>query len=274
MRLLLLCAALAACSAPVAGEQQEDELTATDITGCGVERQSIKIGSDAEASQVSLAPVATTIAQLRAIPGVAYPPLHNRVAPTELTTWKLSDVTLVQYKSENDSDIHLVLSSGGLTMIAEIPWPGCVAGQGSPFEPGVAQARPDFAARYTATPVFATADVPVTVTGVGFFDFAHGQTGAAPNQIELHPVLSICFGLGCTPTPIPDGGAVDAGGAADGGQDAGPPDSGSLPAADGGTTNVHGPTRGCNSTGAAALPMALLAALYARRISTSRPRPR
>ena len=29
------------------------------------------------------------------------------------------------------------------------------------------------------------------VTGVAFFDFLHGQTGVAPNGIELHPVR--CF---------------------------------------------------------------------------------
>jgi hypothetical protein len=28
------------------------------------------------------------------------------------------------------------------------------------------------------------------VVGVAFFDFNHGQTGVAPNAIELHPVLS------------------------------------------------------------------------------------
>jgi hypothetical protein len=28
------------------------------------------------------------------------------------------------------------------------------------------------------------------VTGVVFFDFKHGQTGVAPNAIELHPVLA------------------------------------------------------------------------------------
>jgi hypothetical protein len=33
----------------------------------------------------------------------------------------------------------------------------------------------------------------VTVTGVGFFDRIHGQTGVAPNGIELHPVLDIQF---------------------------------------------------------------------------------
>jgi hypothetical protein len=29
------------------------------------------------------------------------------------------------------------------------------------------------------------------VTGVGFFDFEHGQSGVAPNAVELHPIL--CF---------------------------------------------------------------------------------
>ena len=28
-----------------------------------------------------------------------------------------------------------------------------------------------------------------TISGVGFFDFQHGQRGVAPNAIELHPVL-------------------------------------------------------------------------------------
>jgi hypothetical protein len=35
---------------------------------------------------------------------------------------------------------------------------------------------------------------PVTVTGVGFFDRVHGQTGVAlKNGIELHPILAIEF---------------------------------------------------------------------------------
>jgi hypothetical protein len=29
------------------------------------------------------------------------------------------------------------------------------------------------------------------ITGVGFFDFEHGQSGVAPNAIELHPVLDV-----------------------------------------------------------------------------------
>jgi hypothetical protein len=44
-----------------------------------------------------------------------------------------------------------------------------------------------------AQPLFQTAITPTQarITGVGFFDRAHGATGAAPNVIELHPVLKI-----------------------------------------------------------------------------------
>ena len=33
----------------------------------------------------------------------------------------------------------------------------------------------------------------VRISGVGFFDYLHGQRGVAPNGIELHPVLSVEF---------------------------------------------------------------------------------
>jgi hypothetical protein len=41
--------------------------------------------------------------------------------------------------------------------------------------------------------------VPVQVTGVAMFDFLHGQTGVAPNGIELHPILDIVFANSATP---------------------------------------------------------------------------
>jgi hypothetical protein len=45
----------------------------------------------------------------------------------------------------------------------------------------------------TVQPLFSTqiTPTPVRLTGVGFFDRAHGATGAAPNVIELHPVLKV-----------------------------------------------------------------------------------
>jgi hypothetical protein len=42
-------------------------------------------------------------------------------------------------------------------------------------------------------PAFMTSvpSTPARVTGIGFFDRMHGQTGAAPNVIELHTILKI-----------------------------------------------------------------------------------
>jgi len=81
----------------------------------------------------------------------------------------------------------------GRTMIAEIPLPGCV-GPGSPFAVGIAHARAQFDARFTATTSFQTVNVPVQITGVGFFDYLEGQDGLAPNGVELHPIIDITFG--------------------------------------------------------------------------------
>jgi hypothetical protein len=33
----------------------------------------------------------------------------------------------------------------------------------------------------------------ISIRGLGFFDEEHGVTGAAPNDIELHPVIWIRF---------------------------------------------------------------------------------
>jgi hypothetical protein len=48
-----------------------------------------------------------------------------------------------------------------------------------------------------------------TLSGVGFFDQIHGQTGVAPNGIELHPVVSFSgrCGQALAPPPPPPGGA-------------------------------------------------------------------
>jgi hypothetical protein len=167
---------------------------------CGVERWSVKTGTDADVGLVNLnSSTNTTIAALRA-PAAPNPiPANNRVSPWETTQWVLN-ATLTLYKLESDSDYHLVLQdANGLTMIVEIPSPSCV-GAGSPFLAGITNARNEFNARFTATTSFQTANIPVQIKGVGMFDFLHGQTGVAPNGIELHPVLDVIFNPG-TQTP-------------------------------------------------------------------------
>jgi len=168
---------------------------------CGVERWSVKTGTDPDSGLVNLnSSTSTTIAAMRAITAPNPIPANNRVSPTETTVWVIN-ATLTLYKLENDSDYHLVIQdASGNTMITEIPMPSCV-GSTSPFLASIQNARAKFDAQLTATTSFQTANIPVQIVGVGMFDFLHGQTGVAPNGIELHPVLDIIFNPG---TQSPD----------------------------------------------------------------------
>jgi hypothetical protein len=120
----------------------------------------------------------------------------SRAAPVEKTLWELKDVTLSMIKLE--TDYHIVVSDGGHTMIVEVPYPPC--GSSSAWGCFISRARAEIDAQFNVTSSPQYPALTVTVRGVGFFDFAHGQTGVAPNAIELHPVLEICFGRGCTPS--------------------------------------------------------------------------
>src|SRR6266851_5558471 len=166
------------------------------LAQCGVERWSVKTGTDADVSKVNLnAPTNTTITAMRAFTAPNPIPPNNRITGPETTLWVIN-ATLTLFKLESDSDYHMVIQdASGNTMITEIPAPTCV-GAGSPFLNGITNARAKFDAKFTATTSFQTANIPVQITGVGMFDFPHGQTGAAPNQIELHPVLDIVFNPG------------------------------------------------------------------------------
>jgi hypothetical protein len=161
---------------------------------CGVERWSVKTGGDPDAALVDLNPVPTTIANLRSLTPPVTPPDNARFGPAENTVYVIR-ATMTLYKLESDVDYHIVVQDeNGNTMVTEIPCPCCVAG-GSPFAAGIANARHEFDAHLTATTFFPNpaVSIPVQITGVGFFDFIHGQTGVAPNGIELHPILDIKF---------------------------------------------------------------------------------
>lgn len=180
---------------PDAEETEDVAHSPYSTTGsCGVERWSVKTGTDADKSLITLSSVtSTTIASLISRTAPSTLPANNRVRPTETTVFRVS-ATLKEFKLEADSDYHLVLTdSSGHTLIAEIPDPACV-GAGSTLASRITNARREFDVKYTPTGTFHVVNVPVTVTGVGFFDFLHGQTGVAPNGIELHAVTDIVFG--------------------------------------------------------------------------------
>ena len=192
---------LAGCKAGVPStDDDEEELVINPRASsgsCGKERWSVKTGTDADASKVNLTPVAGSVASLIALAAPNPIPLSNRVAPTELQAVTLTNVTLKQYKLENDSDYHIDITDGPNSMITEIPDPACV-GAGSVFASSITAARAAFDKAHPGISGTFTPDgETVTITGVPFFDFLHGQAGVAPNGIELHAILSICFGKDC-----------------------------------------------------------------------------
>jgi len=198
------------------------------LTAAVHQRWSVKTGADAGAAQlVGQSPTSTTIANMRALAVPAVLPPEGRSQGAEETVWQL-DATITGYKLESDGDYHLVIADGqGRTMIAEIPDPSQLA-QGSFFAAPIAAARQAFDTQFgihppahapapapgsvpgapvqgaapaagaapapqAALPTLVKASEQVTLIGLGFFDFAHGQDGVAPNAIELHPVINIEF---------------------------------------------------------------------------------
>lgn len=181
----------------------------------GVERWSFKTGTDPQAGSINVAtPTQTTVADLVAATAPADPDtLTERDAPTEMTYFQVS-ATLTAYKLEEDGDYHLVLDDGqGHTMIAEIPDPDFLTG--GVWDEQIKAARAAFDQQFgtqvavlqtmgtmldkigaEGLPMITKVSVSVTVEGIGFFDRLHGQTGVAPNGVELHPVLSISFTQG------------------------------------------------------------------------------
>jgi hypothetical protein len=188
---LILAAALLAACAGTTSRGDEELVRMLAGTRCGVERWSIKTLTDPAAAQVNLTPKPATVEDLTALSVPAgFGPDAGRLAP-ELQTYMVA-ATLVEFKEEADSDFHLVIhGASGQSMIAEIPDPACM--DGSPVRAQVAAARSGFVQRFgpASATKWTPANVPITITGVLFFDVIHGQTGVAPNGVEVHPIISV-----------------------------------------------------------------------------------
>lgn len=155
---------------------------------CGKERAAVKHTVDGAASLIPLLPIRTTIPKLVAlpVPSSVTGPDSARAVPEESHIYKITGTLLTLVKSESDGDLHMVLRSTidpSKTMIVESIPSSCAAG--SPFINQITSARSTVLALENSLPH------KITITGIGYFDFIHGQTGVAPNGIELHPVLSV-----------------------------------------------------------------------------------
>ena len=174
-------------------------------THCGTERWGIKTLTDSGSAAVTAAtPTSSTVSKLTSEQAPAHLPQSSRVAPIENQQFTIQAV-LIAWKEEagakGDHDFHLVLADPKdhtKTMIAEVPSPQCASACASGSVESFKTARQVLTTELGPAPQVTSA-VPVVppriieVTGVGFFDYNHGQDGLAWNCIEIHPVLKITF---------------------------------------------------------------------------------
>ena len=181
----------------------------------GTERWNVKSANDPDASKIDPNPQGPfTVAQM------------NQVLPGPLSAGGRMAAEKKQYtvhgflsffKEEDDGDYHVVITDrpgdfakgqqampNGRSMVVEFPDVSCLSGKSglgpptSVLSQQMAEARDAFENQTGAVNGSKiTQSIPVTVSGVGFFDRAHGQTGRATERaqpdgrkvvIELHPV--------------------------------------------------------------------------------------
>lgn len=152
----------------------------------GVQRWAVKVASDEEAELIRRKPKVIALEDLIAYRTDTLPKGNTR-AYSEQFTYTLRDVFITHAILENDNDIHLVIEDGKKnTLIAEIPDVDCEISENSLFAEQIEAARGTFY-RYQDT----YDQYQFNITGVFFKDKPHGQTGKAPNNVELHPVIAL-----------------------------------------------------------------------------------
>jgi hypothetical protein len=168
---------------------------------CGVERWDVKTLADGET--VSGSPILETIDDLGLIQHEAIKKNTPRL-PFE-TRFYAVQADVVEFKLESDEDYHLVLrsiepngfSDQTATMIGEIPAPDCAqGGTESPLGQRWEALRSQLdSMSVTLEHGWHIVNQPAVVSGIGFFDLTHStpQTGHAPNNAEIHPIMSIAW---------------------------------------------------------------------------------
>jgi hypothetical protein len=163
---------IAVVVARVAAPSHASHFRHSAALACGVERWKVKTLQDRpRLLRVHSIPIAQLVSHERPTP------LPATRLPFERHIFSVdASVTLVRH--EADEDFHLVLQSGADHMIAESPSSACASGATLYRRRQMREARKKLRLCSQAR-----------VVGVAFFDFKHGQTGVAPNAIELHPIL-------------------------------------------------------------------------------------
>jgi len=189
---VLLLAGVALLTASPEGQSAPSRSAARTLR-CGGERWPVKTLSDSRVHRVNFHPRRTTVTRLRHKRRPHIEDHSPRRRGAERKTFRVR-ARLLKFARSDDHDIHMVISHPrhrSRTMIVEFPNVRCNGARHSIKKRAMRRARRDLRAGCGIPPStsFTHLRGKATITGVGFFDLIHGQTGQAPNGIELHPVL-------------------------------------------------------------------------------------
>ena len=152
----------------------------------GSQRWDVKVASDEAAEEIVQKARVISLEELTQYRTDTLPKGSAR-AYSEKFVYTLKNVFITHAILENDNDIHLVIEDGKKnTLIAEIPDINCEITEDSRFATQISSSRKTFI-RYQDT----YDQYLFNITGVFFKDKSHGQTGRAPNNVELHPVIAL-----------------------------------------------------------------------------------
>jgi Secretion system C-terminal sorting domain len=192
--LILLFLPLAATFAQDTEESDVANSENGTLITCGVERWAVKTCYDADTVNVKFNNIVpSSIAYQRSLIKPTLPGDNTTRLTVEDTVFSL-DVYIIECKLETDQDVHIVISTIGNTsetMVAEIVNPECPNIVNTSRYTMFKTLRDWFVVTYNPTTSFKSIGVSVHITGVGFFDFLHGQTGIPPNGREIHPILTM-----------------------------------------------------------------------------------
>jgi hypothetical protein len=172
-----------------------------DSIYCGSERSDVKHFSDKDAVLVNIKPTEISVDSFLLLDRIHLNPAfsHKHIARLEDEKQVYTIECYVKFfMLEKDNDYHLICcdSNYKIKFIAEIPSPECSESIQSGYAAQYKAARnllDSLYPEYYMQKHYTKYKFPLKITGVLFHDFVHGQTGHAPNGIELHPVFFINY---------------------------------------------------------------------------------
>jgi hypothetical protein len=156
---------------------------------CGKSRLGVKTLTDTSVKYIDFTPRRSEVMDLINLPKPKKISNNQPRLPEECITYQVN-CRILEFKKEDDGDYHLIIqdiSDSCQTMVAEIVDPKCDTVKTSKYFKHFLFVREAF-----ETCTLSNGKVKrgiYKMVGVAFFDKLHGAEGAAPNGIELHPLI-------------------------------------------------------------------------------------